>query len=133
MRLFLDECLSPRIALELAEEYNYLIVHPRNNGGLGAPDYQIVIRCLEEDLVIVTEDSKDFIALLNSEEIHPDLIILPNIPILTSKALIKLAIEYLWRLELGNPMDLMVNNLLIVSNEGVPSLNQFPYQWLFEN
>ncbi|MDE2739026.1 MAG: hypothetical protein OXH47_05815 [Paracoccaceae bacterium] len=83
---------------------------------------------MEEDLVIVTEDSKDFIALLNSEEIHPGLIILPNIPILTSKALIKLAIEYLWRLELGNPMDLMVNNLLTISNEGVPSLNQFPDQ-----
>jgi len=65
---------------------------------------------LEEDLVIDTEDSKDFMALLNGEEIHPGLIILPNIPILKSKALIKLAIEYLWRLALGDPMDLLVKN-----------------------
>ncbi|MCY4184067.1 MAG: hypothetical protein OXD45_01940, partial [Rhodobacteraceae bacterium] len=64
---------------------------------------------MEEDLVIDTEDSKDFMALLNGEEIHPGLIILPNIPILKSKALIKLAIEYLWRLALGNPMDLLVS------------------------
>ena len=60
MRLFLDECLSPTIALELAEEYNHYTVHPRNNGGLGYEDHQTVSRCIQEDLVIVTADAKDF-------------------------------------------------------------------------
>lgn len=122
MRLFLDECLSPQIALDLAREKNYITVHPRNDGGCGNEDYQVVQRCINNDLVIVTENAKDFRELLSREELHPGLIILPCLPKNTREAFLLLAIEYPRNLDRGKPMDLMVNHILNVTKEGVPSL-----------
>jgi hypothetical protein len=47
MRLFLDECLSPRVANELMAEEDYYVVHPRNQGGLGEADHTVLARCIE--------------------------------------------------------------------------------------
>lgn len=63
MRLFLDECLSPKLALDWLAEGQHFVVHPRNNGGLGDPDHRVLDRCIEENLVIVTENARDFRAL----------------------------------------------------------------------
>ena len=49
MRLFLDECLSPRVANELMAEEDYYVVHPRNQGGLGEADHTVLARCIESD------------------------------------------------------------------------------------
>ncbi len=127
MRLFLDECLSPQIALDLARERNYITVHPRNDGGRGNEDYQVVQRCINNDLVIVTENADDFRELLSREDLHPGLIILPCLPRNTSKAFLLLAIDYLNELDQEeDPMDLMINQILVVSKEGVPSLRPLP-------
>ncbi len=53
MRLFLDECLSSRVANELMAEEGYYVIHPRNQGGLGEADHTVLARCIEHDLIIV--------------------------------------------------------------------------------
>ncbi len=45
MRLFLDECLSPRIGQALNAVGAHLAVYPRDFGGLGAPDREVLARC----------------------------------------------------------------------------------------
>ena len=107
MRLFLDECLSPRIARDLNVEGRHVAVHPRDFGGVGAPDHSVLKRCIKQDLVIVTADARDFRSLVATQSLHPGLIILPNIDRGRTEELLRTAIDFLS--ELGNPMDVMVN------------------------
>ena len=116
MRLFLDECLSPRIALELLEEGRHVVVHPRNNGGLGDPDHRVLERCIEDDLVIVTENARDFRALAARAEIHPGMIMLPCVGRRSAEALIRAAIAHLDAI--GSPDDVIVNHVLEIDESG---------------
>lgn len=109
MRLFLDECLSPRVANELMVEEGYYVVHPRNQGGLGAADHTVLARCIEDDLIIVTENARDFRVLAARADIHPGMIILPCLGRVQAKALIRNAIAHLEAL--GDPSDVMVNKV----------------------
>ncbi len=58
------------------------------SGGLGEPDYKVLRRCIDEDFVLVTQDARDFRNLVAREEIHPGLIILPNLDRQQSEALL---------------------------------------------
>lgn len=106
MRLFLDECLSPRIAQALNAEGSHVAAHPRDFGGRGAPDHLVLARCIEEDLVVVTQNARDFRALVVTQDIHPGLIVL--IEFLSAGA---------------DPMDVMVNHVLEVSADGRMTLS----------
>ena len=99
------------MALELIEIGHYA-VHPRNLGGMGEPDHAVLARATRENLVIVTENAKDFRALVAREEIHPGIIINPCTSRERSKAYLLSAIEYLT--EQGDPDDAMVNHVLEV-------------------
>lgn len=77
------------------EEDGHYAVHPRNMGGLGDPDHRVLERCIEEDLVIVTENARDFRALAARTEIHPGMIILPCVDRHTAKQLIRTAVAHL--------------------------------------
>ena len=79
MRLFLDECLSPKIAQNLNAEGIHVALHPRDFGGLGASDSHVLVRCIEQDLILVTANARDFRALVSTQEVHPGLIILPSV------------------------------------------------------
>jgi len=124
MRLFLDECLSPRVANELMAEEGYYVVHPRNQGGLGEADHTVLARCIEHDLIIVTENARDFRALASRADIHPGMIILPCLGRVQAKALIKASIAYLE--ELGDPVDVMVNKVLEAGADGTMTLYDLP-------
>ena len=113
MRLFLDECLSPAIAGAINRQGLHLAMHPRDFGGLGQPDHAVLRRCLDEDLVLVTANARDFRALVASEDVHPGLIILPCLDRRESEALLRAAIRYLS--ERGDPTQVMVNHVLEVS------------------
>ena len=115
MQLFIDECLSPKTALELIEIGHY-VVHPRNQGGMGEPDHAVFARATRENLVIVTENATDFRALVAHAEIHPGLIIIPCTSRERSKAYLLSAIEYL--AVRGDPDDVMVNHVLEVEEDG---------------
>lgn len=125
MRLFLDECLSPQIALELNAMGHYA-VHPRNQGGIGDPDHVVLSRALRDNLVIVTANARDFRSLVAREDIHPGLIVLPSTSRERSKTLLLAAISVLEAR--GEPDDLMVNHVLEVeqSHDGTAQTMLYP-------
>lgn len=116
MRLFLDECISPRIAQSLMLDGEHYVIHPRDNGGLGDPDHRVLERCTDHNLVIVTENARDFRALATRAEIHPGMIILPCVSRADSETLIRAAIAYL--ATLGDPGDVIVNHVLEIDRQG---------------
>ena len=80
MRLFLDECLSPKIAQALNAEGIHVALHPRDFGGLGASDHHVLVTMhVEQNLVLVTANARDFRGLVSTQDVHPGLIILPSV------------------------------------------------------
>ena len=124
MRLFLDECLSPRIAANLNAEGLHLAEHPRDFGTLGAPDHLVLARCIERDLVLATQNARDFRSLVDASDIHPGLIILPAVGVARSETLLRVAIDFLSGH--GDPMDAMVNHVIEVSTDGTMELSPMP-------
>ncbi|MDE0028980.1 MAG: DUF5615 family PIN-like protein [Deltaproteobacteria bacterium] len=116
MRLFIDECLSPRLARILNQSGKHVAQHPLDFGGRGVPDHRVLERCIAQELVIVTANARDFRTLIQTEDIHPGLIVLPCVGRQRSVALLHAAIEYLE--DMGNPMDAMVNHVLEFDNAG---------------
>ncbi|MGE0409948.1 MAG: DUF5615 family PIN-like protein [Amphiplicatus sp.] len=124
MRLFIDECLSPSLATELNESGEHDARAPLHYGRRGEPDHVVLRRCINEDLVIVTENARDFRALIGAEEIHPGLIILPCVGREASAALLAAAIAFLEAR--GDPQDMMVNHVLEVVEDGSCKLFPLP-------
>lgn len=124
MKLFIDECLSPSLARLLNESGEHDALHPRDYGRLGERDDEVLARCLEEDRVIVTENAVDFRKLVAREEIHPGLIILPNVTRDASHALLLAAIAHLDTLGVGS--DVMINHVLEIDVDGTLQLYSLP-------
>ena len=116
MRLFIDECLSPRIARALNASGEHLAEHPLDFGGRGDPDYRVLQRCIARELVIVTQNARDFRALVRTTDIHPGLIILPCVGRERSFVLLRAAFAYLEAR--GNAMDAMLNHVLEIDEDG---------------
>lgn len=123
MRLLLDECVSPRVAEPLNAE-GHVVAALRDVGGLGEPDYRVLRRCIDGDRVLVTQNARDFRSLVAREEIHPGLIILPNLDRQRTEVLLRQAIEHLARS--GDPVDLMVNRVLEMTADGSLRLDDLP-------
>lgn len=124
MRLFIDECLSPRIATDLAA-LGHDAVHPLHVGRRGERDDTVRNRCIAEDRVIVTENVGDFRALLAREDIHPGLIAVPQTSRQRGFDLILAAIALLARVE-ADPMQAIVNGLVSFDAEDRPVLSPLP-------
>ncbi|ADM10552.1 hypothetical protein PB2503_12569 [Parvularcula bermudensis HTCC2503] len=124
MELFIDECLSPSLAAELNATGFHVAQHPRDFGGLGDPDHVVLRRCVDNNLVIVTQNARDFRALVATEEIHPGLIILPVAGKARSKELVEQAIAFLHTL--GDPMMVMINSVLEITSNGSMRLYDLP-------
>ncbi|MBU2605144.1 MAG: DUF5615 family PIN-like protein [Alphaproteobacteria bacterium] len=127
MELFIDECLSPSLAAELNATGFHVAQHPRDFGGLGDPDHAVLRRCIDSNLVIVTQNARDFRALVATEEIHPGLIILPLAGKARSKQLVEQAIAYLHTL--GDPMTLMINSVLEIASNGSMKFYDLPTEY----
>lgn len=80
------------------------------------PPTTVCCRCIARGLVIVTENARDFRALVGPEDIHPGLSILPCVGRERSFALLQSAIDCLGAM--GNVMDAMVNHVLEVDADG---------------
>lgn len=115
MKLFIDECLSPLLARHLNETGEHDALHPRDYGRSGERDDEVLARCLAEDRIIVTENAADFRKLVGRQELHPGLIILPNVTREESLTLLIAAITHLRKI--GSPQDVMVNHVLEVEDE----------------
>lgn len=124
MELFIDECLSPSLAADLNASGFHVAQHPRDFGGLGDTDHAVLRRCIDNNLVIVTQNARDFRALVATEEIHPGLIILPLAGRTRAKELVEQAIAYLHTL--GDPMMVMINSVLEIASNGSMRLYDLP-------
>ena len=126
MRLFIDECLSPRIAEWLNDSREHDAAHPLHVGRRGEPDHVVLARCIREDRVLVTQNAQDFRGLIGREDIHPGLIILPAADRGGAYRLLLRAIEVLSAQ--GEPADVMVDHVLEVATDGQCVLYQLPKQ-----
>lgn len=124
MRLFVDESLSPRMALALVETGRFDAVHPTHIGRSGQRDDSVLAFCLQEDRVIVTHNAVDFRRLVAATELHPGLILLTDSawPASLEELLSALA----WLETRGDPADLLVNHLLEAGRDGRFRLQRLP-------
>ncbi|KAA5804645.1 hypothetical protein F1654_01160 [Alkalicaulis satelles] len=116
MRLFIDECLPPRLARAINAEGLGYAIHPLDQGGRGQRDDEVLARALAEDLVIVTENARDFRKLVGRTTLHPGLIILPNLGYQGARDLLDQAMRFLSAN--GDPMSVMINHVLEISRDG---------------
>ena len=124
MKLFIDESLSPQLALRLNATGRHDAVHPLRVGRRGEPDHRVVAWCITEDRVIVTQNARDFRRLASKTELHPGLIILPSADREASWVLLQVALTFI---EIrGKPMDVMVNQVLEVDESGAMRLVSLP-------
>jgi predicted nuclease of predicted toxin-antitoxin system len=124
VKLFIDECLSPQLAIRLNKFGRHDAIHPLHMGRRGEPDYRVLQRCVAEDRVVVTENARDFRRLLGKTKIHPGLIILPSIDREGTWRLLQKAIAYLEAL--GDPADVTVNHVLEIDEAGAITLQSLP-------
>jgi len=124
VRLFIDECLSPQLALRLKEEGQHDAIHPRDMGRLGEPDHVVLARCLDEDRAIVTENAVDFRKLVARQDVHPGLIILPSVSRERSFSLLVDGLAHL--ASQGEPSDVIVNHVLEIGKDGGFALSPLP-------
>jgi predicted nuclease of predicted toxin-antitoxin system len=124
VRLFIDECLSPRIAEWLNETGEHDAVHPLHVGRRGERDDTVLARCIQESRILVTQDAEDFRGLIGRQSLHPGLIILPAGDRDGTYRLLLQAIDDLSAQ--GDPADLMVNRVLEVAPDGECMLYELP-------
>lgn len=129
MKFFIDECISPQVALRLNEGGLHSAVHPRDIGRRGDPDHVVLRNAIAEDRVIVTENARDFRGLVGREEIHPGLVILPCVARDVCFQLIERAIAFLEveaRAAGEDPSDHMINRVIEVSAAGLCQIYRLP-------
>ena len=73
-------------------------------------------RCIDQNLVLVTQNARDFRKLVGNRAIHSGMIVLPNLAREQTESLLRAAMDYLIRF--NNPMDAMVNHVLDVMEDG---------------
>ncbi|MBI3517389.1 MAG: DUF5615 family PIN-like protein [Proteobacteria bacterium] len=95
VKLFIDECLSPELAIRLNASGQHDAVHPLHVGRRGEPDHRVLAWCIAEGRVIVTENARDFRKLIGRVELHPGLIILPAVDKEASWRLLQAALAFI--------------------------------------
>jgi predicted nuclease of predicted toxin-antitoxin system len=116
VKIFIDESLSPGLAVRLNADVGCEAIHPLHVGRRGEPDHRVLARCIAEDRIIVTQNARDFRRLVGNTEIHPGLIILPSVDREGTWALLQAAIAFLK--QRGDPATAMVNHVLEISISG---------------
>ena len=124
MKLFIDECLSPQLAIRLNATGLHDAVHPLHVGRRGEPDHRVLERCIREDRTIVTENGRDFRQLIGETDLHPGLIILPSIDREGTWTFLQAALVFIE--SRGNPADVMVNQVLELDATGALTLTALP-------
>jgi len=75
VKLLVDECLSPALAA-VAHAQGCEAYHVAHRGWAGLSDPQLLKHLIHKDLVLVTNNRDDFLALVGGTEVHPGLIVL---------------------------------------------------------
>lgn len=128
MRLFVDENLSPRL-VSVGHDRGYDATCARDRNLLGEPDPKILDFCVDEDRVCVTNNADDFRALVGDVELHPSLIVLPNVARGRQFQLLDAALAFIEQEAAAagrEPRDLMVNHVVEIEEDGAPERYELP-------
>jgi predicted nuclease of predicted toxin-antitoxin system len=118
MRLFIDECMSPKLVTAIFKLGHYA-EHPRNMGGLRALDHEVLARCVDNDLIVVTHNARDFRKLVGRTEVHPGLIVVEEAEFDTSFLLLSAVIEHITSAcGTEDPASYMVNRVIEIDITG---------------
>lgn len=129
MQFFIDECISPQVAVRLNETGRYAAVHPRDIGRRGDPDHVVLRNAIAEDRIIVTENARDFRGLVGREDLHTGLVILPSVSRDRCLQLLEAAIAFLEMVAAGAneaPADHLINRVIEVDLTGQCRIYRLP-------
>jgi predicted nuclease of predicted toxin-antitoxin system len=120
MRFLIDECLSPALA-EAAHRAGFEAYHVAHRGWSGKTDAAILERVLNEELVLVTNNRDDFLALMGGVELHPGLVVvLENVRREEQVRLFGLM------LEVAGTMTSLINKVVAIGADGRVSIADLP-------
>jgi predicted nuclease of predicted toxin-antitoxin system len=120
MRLLIDECLSPAL-VEVAHRCGFEGYHVAHRGWSGKTDAAILERLLNEELILVTNNRDDFLALMRGVELHPGLIVLlENVRRQEQVRLFNLALQVV------GPVTSLINTVVEVGVDGAVSVFDLP-------
>jgi predicted nuclease of predicted toxin-antitoxin system len=79
LRFLIDECISSSL-LQAAYTAGHGAQHVTRLGKSGASDQELARYAAEQDLIIVTNNARDFRKLMETVDVHPGLVIIvPNV------------------------------------------------------
>jgi predicted nuclease of predicted toxin-antitoxin system len=120
MKFLIDECLSPEL-VAVAHDAGYEAYHVAHRGWSGETDPRIVGRLLDEELILVTNNRDDFLALMGGVDLHPGLIvIIDNVRRSEQVDLFALA------LQVAGTMTSLINKVVEVGVDGAISVYELP-------
>jgi predicted nuclease of predicted toxin-antitoxin system len=128
VRLLVDENLSPRL-VSIAHDRGYDATSARDRDLLGVPDTKILEFCVVEDRVCVTNNADDFRELVGDLELHPGLILMPNVARERQFQLLDAALAHIEQEAAAtsqSPRDLMLNHVLEIDAAGTLELHELP-------
>lgn len=120
MKFLIDECLSPSLA-RVAHRAGFEAYHVAHRGWGGHSDHEILKRVVDEELVFVTNNRDDFLALVNGVEIHPGLVVIVD-NVRRSEQLALFAIA----LQVARAMSSLINKVVEVKADGTISVYDLP-------
>lgn len=119
-RFLIDECVSPTLASK-AQSHGFDAWHVIHRGLNSQPDYRIFKACQAEDLILVTNNRRDFLPLYAGAEIHAGLvIILPNVDRHEQQRLFGIVLDWL-----GRQADI-VNRVIEIGADGFMRISELP-------
>ena len=74
MKFLIDECLSPAL-VATANDHGFEAYHVAQRGWKGLKDGQLLRRIIDEELILVTNNRDDFVALVSGVGLHPGLVV----------------------------------------------------------
>jgi predicted nuclease of predicted toxin-antitoxin system len=126
VRLLVDENLSPRL-VSVAHDHGYDATSARDRNLLRQPDAKILAFCIAEDRLCVTNNADDFRELVGDLELHPGLIVMPNVARERQFQLLDAALAHIEQEAAAtsqSPRDLMLNHVLEIDPAGTFELHE---------
>jgi len=124
MKLWIDEDLSPSL-VDVVHAHGFDATCNRDRGLLGGSDLEVLLRSIQEDRTLVTNNLGDFRRLCATRSAHPGLIVLPTLARAAQQKLLANALAYVNRRSAdtgaADPGEFMINTVVEVDGAGICS------------
>lgn len=100
----------------MAYDAGYEAHHVSHLGKSGASDQELVRYAVAEELIVVTNNARDFRRLMAAAELHPGLlVIVPNVISKAQRAFFEQVLDWIKKRQLAG----LVNQLVEVDSDGI--------------